>query len=195
MTGEGIRTTVAVAVCTCNRNGPLEALLNALLLSAERVRRRAAVGVVVVDDARQGTAGTVVERFDGQFELGITYRLLGKRNVAQARNLAIDVASSVAAWVAMTDDDCEPSPDWLDAFIEAQESTGADAIAGRYLRRVSPGAPAWLTDEPFLEIGEGQKELVEALFREEGFYDTILIRKDYGGVERVASARRRDKED
>ncbi len=46
----------------------------------------------------------------------------------------------------------------------------------------------------FLEIGEGQKELVEALFREEGFYDTIRFRKDYGGVERVAAARRKKKE-
>ncbi len=42
----------------------------------------------------------------------------------------------------------------------------------------------------FLEIGEGQKELVEALFRQEGIYDTIHFRKDYGGIERVAMARR-----
>ena len=46
----------------------------------------------------------------------------------------------------------------------------------------------------FLEIGEGQQGLVEALFREAGFYDTIHFRKDYGGIERVAAARRR-KED
>ncbi len=46
----------------------------------------------------------------------------------------------------------------------------------------------------FLEIGEGQKELVEALFREEGIYDTIHFRKDYGGIERVAAARRKKEE-
>ena len=46
----------------------------------------------------------------------------------------------------------------------------------------------------FLEIGEGQQGLVEALFREAGFYDTIRFRRDYGGIERVAVARRR-KED
>jgi len=43
----------------------------------------------------------------------------------------------------------------------------------------------------FLEIGEGQQGLVEALFREAGFYDTIRFRKDYGGADRVAMARKK----
>ena len=42
----------------------------------------------------------------------------------------------------------------------------------------------------FLEIGEGQAGLVETLFREGGFYDTIRFRKDYGGLDRIAMARR-----
>lgn len=43
----------------------------------------------------------------------------------------------------------------------------------------------------FLEIGEGQRETVEALFRDAGHYDEIAFRKDYGGIDRVASARKR----
>ena len=43
----------------------------------------------------------------------------------------------------------------------------------------------------FLEIGEGQWDRVEALFREEGGYRDIDCRKDYGGSDRVASARKR----
>jgi len=43
----------------------------------------------------------------------------------------------------------------------------------------------------FLEIGEGQRDRVAALFREEGRYGDIDCRKDYGGVDRVASARKR----
>jgi release factor glutamine methyltransferase len=42
----------------------------------------------------------------------------------------------------------------------------------------------------FLEIGEGQRDQVEALFREEGCYRDIDCRKDYGGTDRVASARK-----
>jgi release factor glutamine methyltransferase len=43
----------------------------------------------------------------------------------------------------------------------------------------------------FLEIGAGQEELVETLFRDEGAYEDIGFRKDYGGMDRVASARRK----
>jgi len=43
----------------------------------------------------------------------------------------------------------------------------------------------------FLEIGEGQRDRVAALFREEGGYGDIDCRKDYGGVDRVASASRK----
>ncbi len=42
----------------------------------------------------------------------------------------------------------------------------------------------------FLEIGEGQREAVEALFEETGDYDDISFRKDYGGIDRVVSARK-----
>jgi release factor glutamine methyltransferase len=44
----------------------------------------------------------------------------------------------------------------------------------------------------FLEIGEGQRGLVEALYRETGFYDTIRFRRDYAGIERVAAARKKE---
>jgi release factor glutamine methyltransferase len=43
----------------------------------------------------------------------------------------------------------------------------------------------------FLEIGEGQCDRVEALFREACGYDEISFRKDYGGIDRVASAGRK----
>jgi release factor glutamine methyltransferase len=42
----------------------------------------------------------------------------------------------------------------------------------------------------FLEIGEGQRNRVATLFRETGGYEEIGFRKDYGGIDRVASARR-----
>jgi release factor glutamine methyltransferase len=44
----------------------------------------------------------------------------------------------------------------------------------------------------FLEIGEGQRDRVEDLFREVGGYRDIDCRKDYGGTDRVASARKKE---
>ena len=68
----------------------------------------------------------MVERYDGRFELGVEYRLSGRQNISLARNLAIETASGMADWVAMTDDDCEPVPEWLEALFETERQTGAE---------------------------------------------------------------------
>jgi glycosyltransferase involved in cell wall biosynthesis len=153
MTNASTPLTIAVAICTYNRNEPLATLLEALIRSAARLGQRAAVGVVVVDDSSDGNARMVVERFQGRFELGVEYRFSGRQNISLARNLAIETACKLADWTAMTDDDCEPVPEWLEALLETQQRTGADAVTGTMLRRVPPGSPKWLTDEPFLELG------------------------------------------
>jgi succinoglycan biosynthesis protein ExoM len=150
---ETSRTSIAVAVCTYRRNEPLAVLLDALLTCADQVRERAAVGVVVIDDTREGLARHVAERFADRFELGLTYKVSGQENISIARNLAVSTAMQIAAWTAMTDDDCEPDPAWLEALLDVQRRTGADAVTGAMVRRVPAGSPRWLTDEPFLELG------------------------------------------
>ena len=153
MSGSSARTTIAVAICTYNRNDALATLLDALLAIAAHLANRAAIGVVVVDDSSDGRARSVVENFEGRFELGIAYRISGKQNISLARNLAIGTACEIANWTAMTDDDCEPVPEWLEALLDVQQRTGADAVTGPMVRRVPPGSPKWITEEPFLELG------------------------------------------
>ncbi|WP_426442346.1 glycosyltransferase family 2 protein [Bradyrhizobium genosp. P] len=145
--------SVAVAVCTYNRNEPLNTLLAAIVANARHLGTKAKVGVVVVDDSPDGNARSIVERFDGRFELGIRYLHSGKRNISVARNLAINTASQIADWTVMTDDDCEPITEWLEALLDVQARTNGDAVTGPMKRRVPPGSPKWLEDEPFLELG------------------------------------------
>ena len=45
---------------------------------------------------------------------------------------------------------------WLEALLETQARTGADAVTGRMVRRVPDGSPRWITEEPFLELGVEQ---------------------------------------
>jgi glycosyltransferase involved in cell wall biosynthesis len=157
------RTAVVVAVCTYNRHEPLACMLEASAASARQIADRAAVGVVVVDDSPDGNARPVAERFADRFELGLAYRISGRQNIARARNLALETALERADWIALTDDDCEPAEDWLLRLLDAQGRTGADAVSGLLRRRVPPGSPRWLTEEPFLEIGlwEGIEDLAE----------------------------------
>lgn len=150
------RTQIIVAVCTYNRNGPLGCLLEALTECASRIRQWAAVGVVIVDDTAHGGARDVAEGFADRFELGVTYRISGHANISLARNLAIETAMALGDWSAMTDDDCEPVPDWLAALMDVQSRTGADAVTGVMVGRAPPGSPSWITDQPFLEFGAVQ---------------------------------------
>ncbi|HEV8298918.1 MAG TPA: glycosyltransferase [Acidimicrobiales bacterium] len=147
------RTSVAVYACTYQRNEPLRNLLRALTITAKRAEDVAAVGVVIVDDNPDGCAKHVVDEFDGAFELGIHYRHIGARNISIARNRGLAAAMEIADWVAMTDDDCEPTPEWIAALVDVQRRTGAGAVSGPLELRVPPGSPAWLTEQPFLESG------------------------------------------
>jgi glycosyltransferase involved in cell wall biosynthesis len=158
MTASSKALTIAVAICTYHRNEGLATLLDALLATAARLAGKGKVGVVVVDDSADGHARTVIERYEGRFERGISYRISGRQNISLARNLAIETASEIGDWTVMIDDDCEPVPEWLEALLETQQRTGADAVTGTMIRRVPPGSPNWLIEEPFLELGLGRPE-------------------------------------
>lgn len=151
------RKRIAVAICTYRRNEPLAVLLRALIVCAERIEERGAVGVVIIDDTADGQARAVVEDFAHQFELGLAYRISGRQNISIARNLALETALDIGDWIAITDDDCEPPPQWIEAFLDLQEQTDADAVTGRMERRVPPGSPRWITEQPFLELGLEQQ--------------------------------------
>lgn len=67
---------------------------------------------------------------------------------------------------------------------------GADGLAF-HRRIVREGAGRLKTGgRIFLEIGDSQREAVEALFAEAGCYRDVACRQDYGGADRVVSARK-----
>jgi succinoglycan biosynthesis protein ExoM len=144
---------VAVYVCTYRRNDALRSVLAALGATSDHAADVARVAVVVIDDNPDARAREVVAEFDGRFPLGIHYRHSGKENISVARNLGLETAAQLGAWVAMTDDDCAPSPQWISAFLETQRRTGADALTGPLVLRFPDGSPSWLSDEPFA-LGE-----------------------------------------
>jgi glycosyltransferase involved in cell wall biosynthesis len=142
---------IMVAICTFRRNDPLRLLLRALQTVAETTAGRARIGVVVVDDNEDHGARTVADEFRNTFELGCLYRHSGRKNISLARNLAVNTASVDSDWVAMIDDDCEPEPTWLCAFLDVIETTDADCVTGAMRLRVPNGSPAWLSEQPFFD--------------------------------------------
>lgn len=147
-------TSIAVYVCTHRRNHPLRRMLDSLAVAAEQVQPQVEIAVVVIDDNPDGRAKEVVEGFDGHFARGLHYRHSGAQNISIARNLGLDTSIPLAEWVAMTDDDQVVIEGWLQAMVELQRRTGADAVTGPVTLRYADNAAAWLTDQPFVEVLE-----------------------------------------
>lgn len=151
-------TTVAVYVCTYQRNEMLRSLIDTVAVSASMAKGRAEVGLVVVDDNPDGRASEVVAEMDAgtvaTFALGLHYVYVGGRNIAAARNAGLEAALQLAEWIAVTDDDCTPTAGWITELLGVQQRFDCDAVAGPFVRLAPTGAPRWLVEQPFLEFGE-----------------------------------------
>lgn len=168
---------IAVAVCTYHRNEPLKHLLSVLSTSAKRDRQRLALTVVIVDDSADMRAREVVNSVATQFEYGVIYAHSGARNISKARNLALETALATEAdWIAMTDDDCEPSSNWLCELLTAQQKYDADVVTGPLMRRAPAHAPSWLRDQPFLSATAFRGETGKAM--DMAFTNNSMIRGD-----------------
>jgi succinoglycan biosynthesis protein ExoM len=156
------RSRVIVAICTFRRPVELARLLQRLEEVATDARSVADVGVVVVDDDPDGSAAAVVaDRPSGAFPLGLRCLPSGRGNISLARNAAVAAALEQADAVAMIDDDCVPAVDWVRQLVEARSRTGAGCVTGACEDVAPAGAPAWLTEQPFLQpatpIAEGEQ--------------------------------------
>ena len=70
--------------------------------------------VIVVDDGSESPLNDIVAKFEGQLNI----RLIRQKNSgpAAARNTAAKQAKG--EFLAFTDDDCQPDPDWLRALVK-----------------------------------------------------------------------------
>ena len=146
-TGSHRTPRVAACICTYRRNEPLHRLLTRLASMAATSADRYDLGVVVVDDNPDGIAETVVREFEAAFPLGVHYRRAGHQNISIGRNLALEAATPLADFIAMTDDDCLPDTPWIDALLSTQAATGADSVSGPMLVSLPHDAPVWLAEQ------------------------------------------------
>ncbi|MBX3314115.1 MAG: glycosyltransferase family 2 protein [Actinobacteria bacterium] len=174
--------TVAVCICTYRRPEVLRRLLDRLVDDVADLGHRARVGVVVVDDDPDRSATPVLDEFEGRFELGLHGRTSGLGDISRARNLAIDTGREIGEWLAIVDDDCLPDVGWIRNLLVVQTATGADCVSGACLDEAPAGAPAWLTEEPFLEV---PADLPDGAPIEIGHLKNTLVRSSLVGPGRV----------
>jgi succinoglycan biosynthesis protein ExoM len=128
--------------------------------------------VAVVDDDPAASAEATATAMAGAFELGLRYTCSGSGNISIARNQAIELGSQVGDWLALIDDDCLPEVDWVRELVAVQAATGADCVSGACVDDPPPGAPGWLSEEPFLdELSTG----VDGATTDEGYLKNTLV--------------------
>jgi len=141
---------VAVCVNTYLRPEGLERLLRALS-AATFPNPAPQVDIVVVDNDAEGSARRVCEEARDWSSHEIHYVVEKRRGIPQARNTALSVAMPFAGFVAITDDDVEPTPGWLAELLRVQKLYRADVVSGPNPPRFIEPPPAWATDGRFFE--------------------------------------------
>src|SRR5205823_3020973 len=111
--------SVTVAVCTRDRPDELEGCVKHLLqLNYADFR------VLVVDNSKDpGPTFAIAQR------LGVPYTREPRAGLSRARNAALAWPGRTR-WVAFTDDDCRPEPNWLRELVRELQDTNCRCVAG-----------------------------------------------------------------
>jgi GT2 family glycosyltransferase len=120
------QANMTVAVATMDRPGALARCLDAILTGDQQPRE-----LIVVDQGHDDRAAATVRDRDPGDAL-IRYVKQETRGLAASRNVAL--AAGECPVVAVTDDDCVPSPGWVAALERVFSSPNApDAVTGPVL--------------------------------------------------------------
>jgi GT2 family glycosyltransferase len=140
--------------------------------------------VVVVDQSPPARSAVLEDRYrDASFR--VRHMHVEPMGVSQARNLG--AAQAEGDWIAFTDDDCVPSPEWLGELVRGVEEHEADGATGAVLplpdsrsgmvavsSRTDPSPRVFGAEShrPPWEIGTGGNLLVSrTLFERAGGFD------------------------
>ncbi|MBO0763471.1 MAG: glycosyltransferase family 2 protein [Hyphomicrobiaceae bacterium] len=147
-------TRVAIGVCTAHRPDMLGRCLTALAVQA--VPPGCHVTVIVVDNQLEPGNRVAVEAHAGACLFPIRYLHEPRLGIPYARNAVLDACEGCFDWVAFTDDDRVPAPDWIAALLAAAERYGADVVYGRREWLPPEGASFWHIP-PTKGFAEGQR--------------------------------------
>jgi succinoglycan biosynthesis protein ExoM len=147
---EAAAVRVAVCVNTYLRPEGLDRLLRALS-GATFPNPAPRLDVVVVDNDAEGSARRVCDEAREWSPHEIHYVIEKRRGIPQARNTALSVALPFADFIAITDDDVEPTPGWLAELLRVQKLYRADVVSGPNPPRFIETPPEWAVEGRFFE--------------------------------------------
>lgn len=135
------RPFVSIVIATRNRQHLLEQTLRALRRQTWDTDR---FEIIVADNgSTDGTAAVVASAAQGGEAPAIRYLSVVTPGKSFAVNEALRIARGEV--IALTDDDTQPEPDWLERLCAAFDEAGADFVAGRIFPVWESSPPAWMS--------------------------------------------------
>jgi glycosyltransferase involved in cell wall biosynthesis len=131
----------SVIIATCGRPDRLARVLG--FVEAAILRAGGKGHIVVVDNDPKYAAAVVIKDYQAQVTSHILYLKSEPCNKSAALNAGI--AAAPTDWLAFTDDDTEPDPDWLRIGTQYLQTAGVRVAGGRvFPGPVEGNVPAWL---------------------------------------------------
>jgi len=156
MTSDLPRASVIVPVY--NRRELLRSLLIAL---SDQTLGSSDFEVIVVDDGSDDGSAALAEGF---VDKGLPVRVIRTARGGAVAARCTGVEASRAPFLAFTDSDCVPAPDWLEAGVTALES-GADVVNGS----TRPAGPVGVLDHSVASGEEGLYPTCNVFYRRSAF--------------------------
>ena len=130
---------ISVCICSFRRASVVDTLDS---IARQVLPAGIEIEAVVVDNDAEGYAGALVRQWAANAAVPVTYAIEPRRNIAHARNRAMELA--LGARIAFIDDDEVADPGWLEALLAAAVRYGADVVVGRVAAIYPTDAPRWI---------------------------------------------------
>ncbi len=142
-----MQSHVTVCICTFKRADLLRQLLNRL--NDQQTESLFSYSVVVADNDSMRSAQQVVTAFSSTAHIPVAYCFEPQRNIALARNSALQHAESDL--IAFIDDDEFPADDWLCNLFKAHVTYAVDGVLGPVKPYFESNPPGWVEKGRFFE--------------------------------------------
>ena len=138
---------INVCVCTYKRPGLLRRCLEAV--TSQETNATFSFSIIVADNDLMRSAEEIVSRFAYAARVPVRYCVEPSRNIALARNKALEHAKG--DFIAFIDDDEFPAKDWLLNLLKACISGNVDGVLGPVDPHFESEPPKWVTRGKFFD--------------------------------------------